>query len=124
MYLDAGSHAAITGFPVDIANEPGAMFRAFNGQLSGTILAVVEPRLIVQSWRSTKFGKEDDDSTLILMFSPGSEHNTGRIDLTHLDVPDHDFQDVVDGWRKFYWTPWDDYVKRSQQDFETRTADL
>jgi uncharacterized protein YndB with AHSA1/START domain len=113
MYLDATCHAAITGFPVEISGTAGADFRAFNGQLSGMILAIVEPHLIVQSWRSTKFGKDDDDSTLILMFSPGPAPETGRIDLTHLDVPGHDYQDVVDGWHKFYWTPWDSYVKQS-----------
>jgi hypothetical protein len=113
MYLDAACHAAITGFAVEISETTGADFRAFKGQLSGTILAVVEPRLIVQSWRSTKFGKDDGDSTLILMFAPGPDPESGRIDLTHLDVPDHDYQDVADGWHKFYWTPWQDYIKRS-----------
>ena len=55
MYLDPAAHAAITGWPVEIGPEPGTVFGAFGGQLSGTILAVVPPRLVVQSWRSTKF---------------------------------------------------------------------
>jgi hypothetical protein len=24
----------------------------------------------------------------------------------HLDVPEQDYQGVIDGWEKFYWTPW------------------
>jgi activator of HSP90 ATPase len=113
MYLDPAAHAAITGFPVAIGAEPGAEFRAFDNQLSGYILAVARPRLIVQSWRSTKFHVDDPDSTLILAFTPEPNHaDQGRIDLVHLDVPDHDFQDVTAGWSKYYWTPWRAYLER------------
>ena len=111
MYLDAAVHAVITGFPVTIGAEAGADFRAFNGQLSGTILSIVRSKLIVQSWRSTKFHDDDPDSTLVLMFTPEPETaGHGRIDLVHLDVPDHDFQDVTEGWSKYYWSPWRTYL--------------
>ena len=110
-YLDPTAHAAITGFPVTIGAEPGAEFRAFNDQLSGVIVVVVRPQLIVQAWRSTKFHADDPDSTLILTFTAESKNaDQGRIDLVHLDVPDHDFQDVTDGWSKFYWVPWQAYL--------------
>jgi activator of HSP90 ATPase len=113
MYLDPAVHGTFTGFPVTIAERAGAEFRAFNGQLSGTILAAVRPRLIVQSWRSTKFADDDPDSTLILLFSPDeSDKHCGRIDLLHLDVPEHDYQDVIAGWQKYYWTPWRTYLQR------------
>jgi activator of HSP90 ATPase len=104
MYLDPVVHAAITGNPVQIGRETGAEFLAFNGALSGTILATVRPKLIVQSWRSTSFKGDYPDSTLILSFS--TEGDNGRIDLVHLDVPDHDYEGVTQGWEKYYWTPW------------------
>lgn len=107
-YLDPAEHAAITGKPVEIGSEPGAKFEAFEGMLTGEILHVVRPRLIVQSWRSALFRPEDRDSTLILTFTP--EGNEGRIDLVHLDVPDHDYDDVVAGWKEYYWTPWREYL--------------
>jgi len=111
MYLDPAAHAAFTGWPVEIGPEPGTVFRAFGGQLSGMILAVVQSRLIVQSWRSTKFRAEDGDSTLILQFTPeGAGGTSGRIDLVHLDVPEHDYQDVIEGWQKYYWEPWRAYL--------------
>src|SRR5687768_17049153 len=104
MYLDPAAHAAITGLPVTIGAEPGSEFRAFNNQLSGSILCVVPDRLIVQSWHSTKFRAGDPDSTLILSFSNEAASGAlGRIDLVHLDVPNHDYQDVVAGWQKYYW---------------------
>ena len=48
MYLDPALHEAFTGHPVAIAAHSGAEFRAFDGQLTGRILAVVRPSLIVQ----------------------------------------------------------------------------
>jgi activator of HSP90 ATPase len=113
MYLDPAAHAAFTGWPVEIGAEPGAAFRAFGGQLSGTILAVARPRLVVQSWRSVKFRAEDADSTLVLQFTPeGAGGRSGRIDLIHVDVPEHDYQDVIEGWQKYYWTPWKTYLEQ------------
>jgi len=113
MYLDPAQHAAFTGHPVAIGARPGAMFEAFGGQLTGQILHVVELQLIVQSWRSTQFRDEDRDSTLILTFTPEGEH--GRIELVHLDVPDHDFDGVNEGWRKFYWSPWRDALLKERR---------
>jgi len=113
-YLDPATHAAITGFPVTIGGEPGSPFQAFADQLSGTILAVVPPHLIVQSWRSMKFNATDTDSTLILSFSSDAANPAnGRIDLVHLDVPQHDYDDVVAGWTKYYWEPWRAHLGRS-----------
>ena len=113
MYVDPAAHAAFTGCPVNIEEKAGAPFHAFNKQLSGQILSIVRPQLIVQSWRSVKFHDDDRDSTLILSFAPElSNTKHGRIDLVHLDVPGHDFQGVTDGWQKHYWAPWRTYLEQ------------
>jgi uncharacterized protein YndB with AHSA1/START domain len=104
MYLDPKLHAAFTGAPVAIAPRVGATFRAFDGALSGTLLALVPNRLIVQSWRSTHFGKRDIDSTLILTFLPRGR--AGRIELTQVNVAARDVGGVSEGWWKYYYTPW------------------
>lgn len=109
MYLDAREHAALTGAPVKIAARAGAVFEAFGGALTGRILQLVPNRLIVQSWRSTQFGKRDLDSTLILSF--WSDPAGGRIELTHVNVADSDFAGVSEGWSKYYWAPWRAYLE-------------
>ena len=113
MYLDPAAHAAFTGAPVIIGDQLGAKFEAFGSVLTGAILEVVSPRLIVQSWRSTKFRPDDPDSTLILLFTP--EGASGRIDLIHLDVPAHDHDGVTQGWEKYYWQPWRAYLSNRQR---------
>ena len=109
MYLDPATHEAITGGPVTIATDTGAEFRAFDGVITGQTMAVVAPTLIVQSWRSAEFHTDDPDSILILSFTP--EGSEGRIDLVHLDVPEHDYVGVTEGWEKYYWTPWRRYLQ-------------
>src|SRR5258708_3642264 len=93
-YLDPSLHAAVTGAPVTVSAEAGSSFRAFNGQISGTMLSAFAARLIVQSWRSINFRDADPDSTLILSFVP--EGNDGRIDLIHIDVPEQDYEGVAE----------------------------
>ncbi|HKC17376.1 MAG TPA: SRPBCC domain-containing protein [Steroidobacteraceae bacterium] len=110
MYLDPKQHAAFTGSAVTIAPRVGAPFKAFGGALSGTVLHLVPNRLIVQSWRSTKFSRRDLDSTLVLSFWP--EKGGARIELTHVNVADSDFAGVSEGWGKYYWAPWRAYLDR------------
>ena len=112
MYLDPSGHSAITGAPVVIGAQRGDEFRAFEGALTGMVLEVIRPRLIIQSWRSIEFKAEDPDATLILAFTP--EGDQGRIDLIHLDVPDHDYDGVNQGWEKYYWGPWREYLQRNE----------
>ena len=99
-YLDPARHAAISGQPVHIAPEPGGEFRAFDGVISGRIVALVPKRLIVQTWRASHWKKDDIDSVLVLAFS--GDRAYGQIDLVHVNVADHDFKD--------YWTPWRKYL--------------
>ena len=114
MYLDPELHAAVTGAPVSISAHPGAEFRAFDGALQGTILQVVPKRLIVQSWRASHRKASDIDSTLILTFWPVGRG--ARIELVHVNVADHDFAGVSEGWEAYYWVPWREYLKKRKKE--------
>ncbi|MBI3828777.1 MAG: SRPBCC domain-containing protein [Planctomycetes bacterium] len=113
MYLDAKAHTAFTGQPVSIEAMPGAPFSAFGGILTGKMLHVEPKRLIVQTWRSGNWAKEDLDSVLVLTFWP--EPKGGRIELLHLNVPESDFAGVSHGWEKYYWTPWRAYLEHESK---------
>ena len=112
MYLDPALHAAFTGASVTIAPQAGADFRAFDNALSGRILHILPKRLIVQSWRASHWSQEDLDSTLVLSFWP--DEGSGRIELVHVNVADHDFAGVSQGWEQYYWTPWRKYLEKSR----------
>jgi hypothetical protein len=69
--------------------------------------------MIVQTWRSTGFGKRDPDSTLILTFWPHGR--SGRIQLVHANVADRDVKGVTEGWKKYYWRPWRAYLSTGRR---------
>ena len=108
MYLDAGEHAAFTGLPVTLEPHAGGVFRAFDGMLSGKILHIEPKTLIVQTWRSENWPLTAMDSVLTLSFRPAQDG--ARIELVHANVPEDDFAGVSQGWEKYYWTPWHDYL--------------
>ena len=112
-YLDPKRHAAIIGAPVRIGARPGSTFRAFHGALSGRILLTRPGRLIVQTWRSTGFGRNDPDSILVLAFSPRGR--SGHIRLVHVNVADRDARGVTEGWPKYYWRPWRAHLTRRRR---------
>lgn len=109
MYLDSTTHSAITGLDASVRADNGSDFQAFGGLLTGRMLQIVEPRLIVQTWRSVSFHETDPDSILILSFT--DQGSNGRIDLVHLDVPDHDYDGVTRGWDEKYFEPWRAYLE-------------
>ena len=108
MYLDAEAHAAFTGLRVILEPHRGGVFEAFDGMLSGTILHVEPKTLIVQTWRSGNWPLTTMDSVLTLSFWPAEDG--ARIELVHVNVPEEDFAGVSQGWEKYYWTPWHDYL--------------
>ena len=108
MYLDAEAHAAFTGLRVVLEPHRGGVFEAFDGMLSGTILHVEPKTLIVQTWRSGNWPLTAMDSVLTLSFWPAEDG--ARIELVHVNVPEEDFAGVSQGWEKYYWTPWHDYL--------------
>lgn len=110
MYLSPKKHGAITGGKVTIGSRPGSNFHAFGGALSGRVLQTIPGRLIVQAWRSSGFKKGDVDSTLILRFTPSGRR--GRVDLMHVNVPNHDYNGVNKGWKRYYWQPWRKYLSQ------------
>ena len=110
MYLDPKSHAAFTGSPVEISEKPGSAFRAFDGALEGVMLHTHPKRVIVQTWRSRGWESDAVDSTLILSFH--SQGDAGRIELVHVNIPESDYAGVSQGWEKFYWARWRDYLEK------------
>ena len=108
MYLDSKKHSAATGGAARMSRKPGGEFTAWDGQLGGRNLLIVKNRMIVQAWRSTHWKASNTDSILILRFSkaPGG----AQVDLTHVNVPEHDHAGVTEGWPKYYWEPWKKYL--------------
>ena len=112
-YMDAKLHGDLVGGKVTISSEAGSTFSAFGGSLKGKMLHAKSGKMIVQTWRSSDWRKEDADSILILVFN---ETETGtELEMIHANVPDSDADSVKEGWTNFYWTPWKNYIKKMKK---------
>src|SRR5450755_762624 len=110
IYMDPKRHGAFTGGKVVIGSKAGGKFSAFDGMLSGSTLMTVPGKLVVQRWRGSHWKKADLDSVLIIKFVQDGKR--GRIDLVHVNVPEHDHAGVTEGWKKYYWTPLSAYLSK------------
>ena len=109
MYTDSKKHTGATGMPAKVSRKVSGNFTAFGGMISGRNMMVVPSRMIVQAWRASHWKKTDADSILIITFS--KTRRGARVDLGHVNVPDHDHAGVTNGWPKYYWKPWRAYLK-------------
>lgn len=110
IYMDSKKHSAATNSRATVSRKVGGKFTAFDGALSGRMLAVVPNRMIVQAWRGSNWKKTDLDSVLILTFSkaPGG----GRVNLVHANIADQRHASIQRGWTTYYWKPWKAYLRR------------
>ena len=107
IYMDSKKHAAAIGSTAAVQNKIGGSFSAF-GMLKGKFLALVKDKMIVQTWRSSKFHKNDEDSILVLRFE--QVRGGTKIHLVHTAIPQHDYHDIKKGWPNYYWKPWRKYL--------------
>jgi activator of HSP90 ATPase len=107
LYIDSRKHSRATGAPAKISRKVGGKFTAFGRQLGGKNLYLVPGKQIVQMWRASHWKKEDW-SILVLNFSRVA--GGAQVDLVHIGVPQYDHKGVREGWPKYYWRPWKEFL--------------
>lgn len=110
-WLDSAEHSAMTGSPAEVSNEVGTAFSAWDGYISGVNLALEPGRRIEQSWRTTEFTPDDEDSILEVIFEPDGEQT--QITLRHSNLPAHGLQ-YQQGWVEAYFEPMQSYFRPAQ----------
>ncbi len=86
--------------------EPGAEFSLWGGSITGKNLEFVPGKKIVQEWY---FGEQEEPSIVTIILHP---HKTGTsAELRHTNIPDEDYQNIVDGWEENYFGSLIDFYK-------------
>ena len=96
-WLDSRGHTKMTGSAARAKPVEGATFSAWGGYIKGKNLNLEPARRIVQSWRTTKFAKQDRDSQIEVLLEPVPEGT--RLTLHHTNVPDGHAGYQDGGWR-------------------------
>lgn len=89
-----------TGAPAIMIPEAGTEFSLWDGDITGTNLEIIPNKLLKQQWDF-----EGEDGTSVVAITLSSEGKDTRIELLHLDIPDQAFENIVDGWDRYYFRP-------------------
>ncbi len=106
-WLDPKKHEAMTGGIADIKNSVGYEFETWDGYIQGTIMQLEANKKIVQTWRTTEFSDQDEDSELkIELF----EREGGcLLKLQHTNIPEGQGESYKKGWLEHYFEPMEFY---------------
>jgi uncharacterized protein YndB with AHSA1/START domain len=106
-WLDSIGHSEMTGGAAEMSDEIGAEISAWDGYISGRNLELVPGERIVQSWRTTKFSDEHEDSIITVTLE---ELDDGTLlTLVHSNVPDDHRSYEEGGWHSRYFEPMQAY---------------
>ena len=87
-----------TGEEAEMSEEPGSEFSLWDGSICGKNLEFVADKKIVQEWY---FGEQSEPSIVTILLH---EHKQGTsVELRHTNIPDADYDDIVDGWNNQYF---------------------
>ena len=110
IFINPEKHSAIHGgAKAIISNKEGDNFSLLNGNLNGKNLLIIPDRMIVQTWRGNVWEEDDLDSILTLVFS--DTKSGGQIEMVHAFTPPQ----FTELWRKVYWQPIKDFVKKGKE---------
>lgn len=108
-YTEAKRHAEFTQSKVIFEKRAGGKFSAWDGDLSGENLELVEGEKIVQKWRANDWQKGHYSTLTIELYADGKGT---KLVLTQENVPDDKYDDINSGWNDYYWEPMKKYFKK------------
>ncbi len=87
-----------SGDQADIQAEPGGEFSLWDGSIVGKFLELEPPNKIVQQWY---FGDQPEESIVTIKLHLHAQGTS--VELRHTNIPDTEYQDIVDGWNDVYF---------------------
>jgi activator of HSP90 ATPase len=116
-WLDSEMHSAFTGAQASIDARVGGQHAAWDGYIAGQILALEPDRKIVQSWRTTEFPDESEDSRLEILLAPAPGGT--KVTIHQSQIPDGQGEQYRQGWIDHYFQPLKRYLARTSDDQAT-----
>jgi activator of HSP90 ATPase len=105
-WLDGESHSFMTCSSATAGTNVGDSFTAFDDYAWGKNLELVPYDKIVQSWRTTEFSDEEEDSIIEVLFEENDEFT--QVTINHSKLPLHG-NTYKQGWIDYYFEPMKDY---------------
>ena len=87
-----------SGYPAIMESRPDTEFSIFEGDIVGKNLEFKENQLLRQQWY---FEGEEKESIVTIQLK--IEKNNTVVELTHTNVPDEVYEEMLEGWKKNYF---------------------
>ena len=108
-WLTSKVHAEMTGGSAEISKEVNRPFKAWDEYISGKNLEI-KPNYIKQTWRTSDFEKDQEDSIIEIYFEENKAGKT-KITLHHTNLLDKDLH-YKRGWMEHYFEPMKEYFEK------------
>jgi uncharacterized protein YndB with AHSA1/START domain len=102
-WLDSLGHSEMTGGEASMSDVVGADVSAWDGYISGRNLELIPGERIVQSWRTSEFADEHEDSVISIVLTEVGDGTL--LTLEHSNVPDDHRSYEEGGWQSNYFEP-------------------
>jgi uncharacterized protein YndB with AHSA1/START domain len=109
-WLDSLAHTEMTGSEAIMSDEVGDEVAAWDGYISGRNLELVPGERIVQSWRTTEFTDEHEDSIITVTLEEVEDGTL--LTLVHSKVPEDHKSYEQGGWQTHYFEPMKAYFSK------------
>ncbi len=81
-----------------MSTVPGSEFSLWEGSIAGRNIEFIEGKKIMQEWY---FGDQENPSVVTILLHPDKKGTS--IELRHSNIPDEDYNDIVEGWDNEYF---------------------
>ena len=95
-----------SGYQAVMEPVPNTPFSMFDGDITGTLLAIEPPTRLEQQW---DFGDQPAPSIALIELS--EEGNKTRIELNHSNIPDEAFDNINIGWKEYFFGALKSYLE-------------
>ena len=87
-----------SGDVAEMSTEPDSEFSLWDGSITGKNLEFEPNKKIVQQWY---FGEREEKSIVTIKLHVHPQGTS--IELRHNNIPDEDYDDIIDGWNRVYF---------------------
>ncbi len=87
-----------TGEKAEMSTKPDAEFSLWDGSITGINISFEENKKILQQWF---FGEQTEASIVTIKLHADGEKTS--VELLHTNIPESDFNDIVEGWNDSYF---------------------
>ena len=87
-----------SGEPAEMSTEPDSEFSLWDGSITGKNVEFEPGKKIIQQWY---FGDHPEKSIVTIKLHPHAQGTS--VELKHVNIPDEDYDDIVEGWNTVYF---------------------